>query len=365
MAHQVPAAGAAVSVPQVIDNVWTYMSAQINAGTINNIRLPVAFKTVIGQQGMETLANRFEHLIQAPVTMYEDHGTGLIRMIPTRNPRGKRLQSESIVPKPGTLTKAKVPRPPNAFILYRQHHHPLIKADNPDIHNNQISIILGTQWKNESDKTKSYWKRMAEELKQQHLVENPEYSYQPRKPADRKRRMTHKKALVLAAISSQNLRPSQKNIIGAHAHVANLLELEKTPAGNIVIDLGNDDLDEAALAVALDVHNTKACLPINLATATMINRTPSVIYHEYNEDAQNDVNFYSSMIDWEAVDQDVKEMYKSFNMRMQQGEATFRAALTSSTSGFSTSSHISRFDDTIAVLVENEYQRAQRNFAAQ
>jgi len=33
---------------------------------------------------------------------------------------------------------SKVPRPPNAFIIYRQHHHPTIKAQNPGVHNNQI-----------------------------------------------------------------------------------------------------------------------------------------------------------------------------------------------------------------------------------
>lgn len=33
---------------------------------------------------------------------------------------------------------AKVPRPPNAFILYRQDQHPKIKSEQPDIHNNQI-----------------------------------------------------------------------------------------------------------------------------------------------------------------------------------------------------------------------------------
>jgi len=33
---------------------------------------------------------------------------------------------------------AKIPRPPNAFILYRQEHHPIIKAANPEFHNNDI-----------------------------------------------------------------------------------------------------------------------------------------------------------------------------------------------------------------------------------
>lgn len=37
-----------------------------------------------------------------------------------------------------TAKKAKVARPANAFILYRQHHHPMVKAQDPKIHNNRI-----------------------------------------------------------------------------------------------------------------------------------------------------------------------------------------------------------------------------------
>lgn len=32
----------------------------------------------------------------------------------------------------------KIPRPANAFILYRQHHHPEVKANHPGMHNNDI-----------------------------------------------------------------------------------------------------------------------------------------------------------------------------------------------------------------------------------
>jgi hypothetical protein len=38
--------------------------------------------------------------------------------------------------------KAKIPRPPNAFILYRQHYHPIIKDASPGIHNNVICMYL-------------------------------------------------------------------------------------------------------------------------------------------------------------------------------------------------------------------------------
>ena len=34
--------------------------------------------------------------------------------------------------------ESKTPRPPNSFILYRQHHHPTLVAQNPGMHNNQI-----------------------------------------------------------------------------------------------------------------------------------------------------------------------------------------------------------------------------------
>jgi hypothetical protein len=36
------------------------------------------------------------------------------------------------------MKENKVPRPPNGFILYRQHHHQILKAGNPDLRNNDI-----------------------------------------------------------------------------------------------------------------------------------------------------------------------------------------------------------------------------------
>ena len=37
-----------------------------------------------------------------------------------------------------TSKGSKIPRPPNAFILYRQHYHPKIKEAYPDFQNNDI-----------------------------------------------------------------------------------------------------------------------------------------------------------------------------------------------------------------------------------
>lgn len=89
--------------------------------------------------------------------------------------------------------KVKVPRPPNAFILYRQHWHPHYKQHNKDMHNNDISKELGRRWKNEPDSVKDNYKKLAEELKAKHAALYPDYQYAPRKPGEKKRRMTARK----------------------------------------------------------------------------------------------------------------------------------------------------------------------------
>ena len=95
--------------------------------------------------------------------------------------------------------KSKVPRPPNAFILYRQKYHPILKAAQPDLLNNDISVILGKQWKEETEEVKAHFKATAEKIKEQHAAENPGYQYAPRKPSEKKRRMTARKLARLNA----------------------------------------------------------------------------------------------------------------------------------------------------------------------
>nr|QIA15779.1 mating type protein MAT1-2 [Venturia carpophila] len=96
-------------------------------------------------------------------------------------------------------SRAKVPRPANAFILYRQHQHPIIKAQFPGIVNNDISKKVAALWKDESEDVKATWKAKADEAKQQHLLQHPDYSYQPRKPSEKKRRMTKRKMATTTA----------------------------------------------------------------------------------------------------------------------------------------------------------------------
>jgi hypothetical protein len=49
-------------------------------------------------------------------------------------------------------------------------------------------------WSNESDSVLAEFKAKAERAKQEHQAKHPDYQYQPRKPCEKKRRMTKKKA---------------------------------------------------------------------------------------------------------------------------------------------------------------------------
>ncbi|TDZ23157.1 Repressor of filamentous growth 1 [Colletotrichum orbiculare MAFF 240422] len=75
----------------------------------------------------------------------------------------------------------KVPRPRNAFILYRQHHQAQVIAQHPGLSNPEISKIIGEQWRIQPEDVKESWKKLAEEEKIRHQRQYPDYRYQPRR----------------------------------------------------------------------------------------------------------------------------------------------------------------------------------------
>lgn len=68
-----------------------------------------------------------------------------------------------------------------AFILYRQHRQAQVVAQNPGLANPEISKIIGDEWRSEPEERKNQWKRLAEEEKQRHARQYPDYRYQPRR----------------------------------------------------------------------------------------------------------------------------------------------------------------------------------------
>ncbi|KAI3631877.1 hypothetical protein MIR68_010350 [Amoeboaphelidium protococcarum] len=84
----------------------------------------------------------------------------------------------------------KIPRPPNAFMLYRKDHHHLIKKEmqeNPQDHSGkqftvpEISKVLGARWKSESEEVKMKYHEMARLADEEHRKLYPGYKYSPKK----------------------------------------------------------------------------------------------------------------------------------------------------------------------------------------
>ncbi|CAM1501673.1 Fc.00g036570.m01.CDS01 [Cosmosporella sp. VM-42] len=82
----------------------------------------------------------------------------------------------------------RIPRPPNAYILYRKERHHMVKQANPSITNNEISQVLGRAWNLESREVRFKYKDMAEAIKRALLAKYPDYQYKPRKPSEKRRR---------------------------------------------------------------------------------------------------------------------------------------------------------------------------------
>ncbi|KAK3623870.1 slightly ste11-like protein [Elasticomyces elasticus] len=75
----------------------------------------------------------------------------------------------------------KIPRPRNAFILYRQHHQAQVVSQHPGLANPEISKIIGEQWQNQPVDIKNNWKALAEAEKLRHQQQYPTYRYQPKR----------------------------------------------------------------------------------------------------------------------------------------------------------------------------------------
>jgi hypothetical protein len=102
------------------------------------------------------------------------------------------------------LEPAHIPRPPNSFILYRQHHHHTVTDANPGTPNTQIcessivhavisvltysARIIADMWRNETSKIRNSFKKLAEEKKRLHAKAYPDYQYSPRRPSEKVRR---------------------------------------------------------------------------------------------------------------------------------------------------------------------------------
>ncbi|GMF63291.1 unnamed protein product [[Candida] boidinii] len=76
----------------------------------------------------------------------------------------------------------RIPRPRNAFILFRQKHHQALLEEGNVIRTNlDVSKELGRRWRELPQDQKDYWNKKAEEEKKRHAEKYPGYKYTPRR----------------------------------------------------------------------------------------------------------------------------------------------------------------------------------------
>ncbi len=70
------------------------------------------------------------------------------------------------------------------------------------------AVIIGRKWKGETEAVRNEYKRKAEDAKRQHAIDHPGYQYQPRKPSEKKKRMTKTKLAKLRAQANTAIAPN-------------------------------------------------------------------------------------------------------------------------------------------------------------
>ena len=74
-----------------------------------------------------------------------------------------------------------IKRPANIFMIWAQTYRKKIFEDNTTLNNAEISKLLGQQWKTLSNKEKQIYKDKAEQVKEEHKIQFPNYKYRPEK----------------------------------------------------------------------------------------------------------------------------------------------------------------------------------------
>ena len=142
---------------------------------------------------------------------------------------------------------------------------------------------------------------MAKQLKAKHQLEHPDYQYQPRKPSEKKRRMTQRKkaALVEKARPKADLNLDLASAVHGNDVVVNEVttpvpQLPETMTGNVMLELGDQNLSDQTLLAMLEQYNNAQPQVNNQIRNIILENSTPVIYGEPTEKAQEQKNFYGN-----------------------------------------------------------------------
>ncbi|KAF8636923.1 hypothetical protein AX17_003174 [Amanita inopinata Kibby_2008] len=130
--------------------------------------------------------------------------------------------AESLSPPSHPVEKRQghIPRPRNAFFIFRSHFYREMKARQTDVSQNAISCLAATAWKSMSEEAQRPYRKQAEKEKDLHYVLHPDYRYSPTDKATK--RAQKKKTVKEGAISKKPSESKKRSSLSRQALIQSI-----------------------------------------------------------------------------------------------------------------------------------------------